>query len=127
MGPELEKREVCALDEQAVERMIAESGAAAPRIFPYMLDEAIDPAVPPQFHRFPGTTVTVCLLTLRNGFTVVGESAAVSLANFNEDIGRTVAFKNAREKLWPLLGFALKEQIAEVPALVCSRSVEREG
>jgi hypothetical protein len=52
---------------------------------------------------------------LKNGYTVTGESACVDPANFDEEIGREVAFKDARNKLWPLLGFLLANQRASMP------------
>lgn len=58
--------------------------------------------------------LTFCVLVLRNGFTVTGESACASPANFNADIGRKVARENAIQKVWPLIGYALKEQMAFV-------------
>ena len=64
-----------------------------------------------QYHRFEGTTVTVCCLTLRNGFNAVGESACVSAANFNAEIGRKIARENAREKVWALEGYLLREML----------------
>ena len=54
--------------------------------------------------------LTFCVLVLRNGFTVTGESACVSRENFDAEIGRRVARENAIEKMWPLMGYALKEQ-----------------
>jgi hypothetical protein len=99
--------------EQSIEDLIVSKHLEAPRIKPYDLDAAIDPATPPQYHVFPGTTTTVCLLTLKNGYTVTGESAAASPENFDEDVGREVAFKDARNKLWPLLGFLLKDSLAK--------------
>jgi hypothetical protein len=56
--------------------------------------------------------LTFCVLVLRNGFTVTGESACVSPENFDAQIGRDVARKNAIEKIWPLMGYALKEKLA---------------
>lgn len=64
-----------------------------------------------QYHRFEGTTVTACCLTLRNGFNAVGESACVSAANFNAEIGRKIARENAREKVWALEGYLLREML----------------
>jgi hypothetical protein len=55
--------------------------------------------------------LTFCVLVLRNGFTATGESACVSPENFNAEIGRKVARENAIEKLWPLLGFRLADQL----------------
>lgn len=51
--------------------------------------------------------LTFCVLVLRNGFTVTGESACVSPENFDAQIGRDIARKNAVEKMWPLMGFKL--------------------
>jgi hypothetical protein len=60
--------------------------------------------------------LTFCVLVLQNGFTVTGESACASPANFNAEIGRKVARANAVEKMWPLMGYALKEQLAKTNA-----------
>ena len=65
-----------------------------------------------QFHVFPGTTMTVCALTLRNGYIVIGESAAASPENFDEAIGRKIARENARNKIWALEGYLLREKLA---------------
>lgn len=54
-------------------------------------------------------TVTVCSMTLDNGFSVRGESACVDPANFDEKIGQSLAYKQAFDKLWPLFGFRLAE------------------
>ena len=105
-------------EEQQIEDLIQAKGKTAPRIRPQDLDDAIDPNVAVQYHVFPGSKSTVCEITLKNGFTVRGEAAVVDPTNFDEEIGRTVAFKDARNKLWPLLGFALKERlVAEHNAL----------
>jgi hypothetical protein len=56
--------------------------------------------------------LTFCVLVLRNGFTVTGESACASLENFDADIGRRVARQNALNKVWPLLGFRLRDQLS---------------
>jgi hypothetical protein len=65
-----------------------------------------------QYHVFPGTTLTVCALTLRNGFQVVGESASASPENFNEELGREIARDKARDKIWALEGYALRNRLA---------------
>lgn len=54
----------------------------------------------------------MCCLKLRNGFTVTGESAAASPENFNEEIGRKIARSNAREKIWALEGYLLREKLS---------------
>ncbi len=57
----------------------------------------------------PGTTVTICSITLDNGFSVRGESACVDPKNFNADIGQTYAYNDAFEKLWAFFGFLICE------------------
>lgn len=56
--------------------------------------------------------LTFCVLVLKNGFTVTGESACASPENFDAELGRKIARQNAVQKLWPLMGYALKEQIS---------------
>ncbi len=60
--------------------------------------------------------LTFCVLTLRNGFTVTGESACASPENFNAEIGNKVARENAVAKIWPLMGYELKSKLTEVAA-----------
>lgn len=59
-----------------------------------------------------------CVLVLKNGFTVTGESACASPENFDPDIGRRIARENAVNKMWPLLGYALKQDLHRIDALV---------
>lgn len=56
--------------------------------------------------------LTFCVLVLRNGFTVTGESACASPENFNAEIGRKIAREKAIEKVWPLLGFRLRDELS---------------
>lgn len=56
--------------------------------------------------------LTICVLVLRNGFTVTGESACASPENFDAELGRKIAREKAIEKIWPLLGFRLRDTIA---------------
>ena len=69
-----------------------------------------------QYHVFPGTTVTVCCLTLRNGFSTIGKSACALPANFNAEMGRTIARENAIEAVWELEGYLLKQRLSESSA-----------
>lgn len=55
--------------------------------------------------------LTFCVLVLRNGFTVTGESACASPENFDAEIGRKIARQNAVAKVWPLLGFRLRDRL----------------
>ena len=98
------------MNEQNIEQEIQAKGLNAPRLTPDMIDAAITDE---QYHVFEGTTLTVCCLTLRNGFTVTGESAAASPENFDVDIGRKIARQNAREKIWMLEGYLLKQRLHE--------------
>ncbi|WDZ77937.1 Gp49 family protein [Ensifer adhaerens] len=97
-------------DEDAIEREIQSKGLNAPRLTPTRIDAVI---ASEQYHVFPGTTLTVCALTLRNGFNVTGESAAASPENFDEEIGRKIARENARNKIWALEGYLLKQWLHE--------------
>ena len=57
--------------------------------------------------------LTFCVLVLHNGYTVTGESACASPENFNAEIGRRIARENAVAKVWPLLGFTLRQRLHE--------------
>lgn len=57
--------------------------------------------------------LTFCVLVLQNGFTVTGESACASPENFDAEIGRKIARENAVNKMWPLMGYALKSELAK--------------
>lgn len=95
-------------DEAALEQEIHAKGLNAPRLTPDLIDAAI---VGEAYYIFPGTTLTACALTLRNGFQVIGESAAASPQNFDEAIGRKIARENARNKIWQLEGYLLRERL----------------
>lgn len=56
--------------------------------------------------------LTFCVLVLRNGFTVTGESACASPENFDADVGRKIARQNAVQKIWPLMGYELRTQLS---------------
>jgi hypothetical protein len=96
-------------DEAAIEKEINDKGLNAPRLTPALIDAAI---VGEDYYVFPGTTMTVCALKLRNGFLVIGESAAASLENFDTAIGRKIARDNARNKIWALEGYLLRTKLA---------------
>jgi hypothetical protein len=110
------------------EQMIQDAGLTAPRITP---NDVLGNVVSEHYFTAangviganlpingPVTTVlsllTFCVLTLKNGFPVTGESACVSFENFNAAIGRKVAKDNAIEKIWPLMGYALKDKLAAI-------------
>lgn len=97
-------------DENQIEGEIQSKGLNAPRLNPAHIDAQIKGE---QYHVFPGTTKTVCALILRNGFVVIGSSAAASPANFDEAIGRMIARDNARNEIWQLEGYLLRERLYE--------------
>jgi len=125
-----------ATGDQAIERAIVSAGAnIAPRVTPADIEAAIvsehyftaregvlgmlaADGVPPGIYEQanaapqPLGLLTFCVLVLRNGFTVTGESACASPENFNAEIGRRVARENAIAKVWPLIGYALKDKLA---------------
>jgi len=129
-----------ATGDQAIERAIVSAGAnIAPRVTPADIEANI--ASEHYFTAFDGVVgaaakvktsaplamveydekvepslnlLTFCVLVLKNGFTVTGESACVSRENFDAEIGRKVARENAVNKLWPLLGYALKERLGAI-------------
>ena len=121
------------MNDQAIEQEIQEKGKTAPRITPADIEANISSE-----HYFtaadgirgandlecesgdPLTLLTFCVIELRNGFTVTGESACASPENFDADIGRKIARQNAVAKIWPLMGYELRTQIA-------SREVEYAG
>jgi hypothetical protein len=96
--------------EEQIEQEIIAKGKTAPRVTAGHIDSVISSEA---YHVFPGTTVTVCCLTLRNGFTVIGESAAASPENFDAEIGRKIARTHARDKIWALEGYLLRQEISE--------------
>jgi hypothetical protein len=104
-GPEMR-------DEDQIEAEIQAKGLTAPRLTPALIDATI---LAEQFHVFPGTTMTVCCLTLRNGFQVVGYSASASRRNFDPAIGEKIARSNAREQIWAFEGYLLRQRLFDPP------------
>lgn len=56
--------------------------------------------------------LSVCILVMNNGFSVIGKSAPASADNFNAELGRKFAYEDAIRQLWPLMGFALRDKLA---------------
>lgn len=96
-------------NEAAIETEIQAKGLNAPRLTPALIDEQIAA----EAYWVPsGTALTVCVLTLRNGFNVVGYSKPVLADNFDEALGRKIARDKAREQIWQLEGYALRNKLA---------------
>jgi hypothetical protein len=75
------------------------------------LDDIHQTIAKADYHIFEGTTLTVCCLTLKDGFTVTGESACVDPANFDAAVGRSIAHQNAVAKIWQLEGYLLNYKL----------------
>ena len=115
------------MTDDQIENEIQAKGLTAPRITPADVEAAIESEY--YFTAYAGAKwgrvtrdepkdsnalklLTFCVLVLRNGFTVTGESACASPENFDADLGRKIARQHAVAKVWPLLGYALREQLA---------------
>lgn len=84
------------------------SKQTAPKIHSEDLDAQVSEV---QYLQVPGKTLIYCVITMLNGFTVTGESACADPANFNEEVGKSIAFRNAKDKMWSLLGYELKTRL----------------
>ena len=94
--------------DKEIEAEIVEKGLTAPRV---TLDHVESLVKTEQYYVFTDTTFTVCLLTLKNGFQVSGDSACASPENFDAEIGRKIARGNAVQKIWALEGYLLREKL----------------
>lgn len=96
------------MNEQDIEKEIIDKNLTAPRLTPENIEDTIAGI---DYHVFPNSCVTVCCLTLINGFNVVGTSACASPENFDEELGAKIARGNARDKIWELEGYLLKQNL----------------
>ena len=86
----------------------------APKVEEHQIEALI---VKEDFHQFEGTTLITCVLTLKNGYTVSGESACADPTNFKEETGKALARKEAKSKIWALEGYVLKNKLAKLEAI----------
>ena len=110
-------------DDSAIEQEIQAKGLTAPRVTPADLEANI--ACQYFFTASDATKdcpqheslrlLTFCVIVLQNGFTVTGESACASPENFDAEVGRKIARENAKQKIWPLMGYALKNSLSQQP------------
>lgn len=126
------------MNDQTIEQEIQAKGLTAPRVTPADIEASIideryftawegaqlaywsdsDPESPRSEDGAPAkdgplSLLTFCVLVLRNGFTVTGESACASPENFDAELGRKIARSNAVNKVWPLMGYALKDRFSK--------------
>ena len=98
------------MTDAEVECLITRKGLNSPRITASDVQNNI---VKADYYVFPDSTTTICMLTLRNKFTVIGTASCVSSDNFDAEIGRGIAYNNAKNKVWELLGFLLANELIE--------------
>ncbi len=98
------------MTDQEIENEINAKGLNCPRVTPDLIESVI---ASEQYHVSANTTFTACLLTLQNGYTVIGESACASPENFDAALGRKIARKNAVNKIWALEGYLLKDRVSK--------------
>lgn len=115
-------------EDDEIEREIKAKGLIAPRVTPQRIEEVIAgeyyftayeaasaAAEGMHFVKLDQVTqlssLTFCVLVLKNGFTVTGESACASPENFNAELGRKIARANAVNKILPLEGYLLRQQL----------------
>jgi hypothetical protein len=124
------------MSDNHIEKMIKSKGKTAPRVTPTDIEANIasehyftagqailspSEGIVQRWHDADGfgkeavplSLLTFCVLVLQNGFTVTGESACASPENFDAEIGRKIARANAVTKVWPLMGYALKCELAK--------------
>ncbi len=120
------------MNDQQIKKEIVEKGLTAPRITPQHIQSLIAgeyyftaaDGVQQSMHKQDELTrlvgphreiefLTFCVLVLKNGFTVTGESACASPENFDAEIGRKIARQNAVNKIWMLEGYLLKQKLLE--------------
>lgn len=127
------------MDDKSIEQEIQDKGLTAPRVTPADIEENIrsehyftanqgiigchSAAAAGTYEDGELRTVrtvyapqeldllTFCVLVLRNGFTVTGESACASPENFDAELGKKIARQNAVQKMWPLMGYELKQSL----------------
>lgn len=115
--------------EQKVEAIILSAGLTAPRLTPAMIDQLMA-GVTYSTHVVPGTTTTVAYAVAPSGFVLcAGESACASPENFNPALGIEIAITKAtakaRDKLWELEGYRLKQALHEVSTGSATKALEQ--
>ena len=125
------------MNDQAIEQEIQAKGLTAPRVTPADIEANIasehyftaregrmgaidndtyvgrEMPMPDNSDLKPLELLTFCVLVLRNGFTVTGESACASPENFDAELGRAIARQNAVQKIWPLMGYELRSKLSQ--------------
>lgn len=95
------------MSEATIEKEIQEKGLTAPRLTPEAIDSVITGST---YTVLPSGKCVICELTLKNGFSVIGEASVVSKKNFDPEIGKKISFEKARDKIWQLEGYLLQQR-----------------
>lgn len=96
------------MSENSIEKEIQNKGKTAPRVTPEHVDSLI---VQENYLEKIYGVLTICVLKLQNGFIVTGESACASPENYDQEIGHKIARENARDKIWALEGYLLRQKL----------------
>jgi hypothetical protein len=116
-------RKESTMDSLKVSDAAAGAVAVAPRVTLEDIEGAIaerhhltaDQAVRPDSYMLQKhpqlSMLSICILVMKNGFSVIGHSAPASPENFNAELGKKLAYENAIRQLWPLMGFALRDKL----------------
>lgn len=117
------------MNEQEIQQEIQDKGLISPRVLPEQIDDAISSAF--YFTAADGikgqseggtlpsgkaeslNRLTFCVIVLKNGFTVTGENSCVNLDNFDAELGKKLAYDNARKRIWELEGYLLRQKFYE--------------
>lgn len=127
------------MTDAAIEQEIQAKGLTAPRITPADIEVNIASEyfftaengvigdercndLPMAVYETSLRLLTFCVLVLRNGFTVTGESACASPENFDAELGRKIARRNAEAKIWPLMGYHLRTMLKRQEELAAQRA-----
>jgi len=108
------------MSDNDIEQSIQHAGKTAARVTPQQIEDTIvgeyfvtGAQATSGCPQLPALAcLTICILVLKNGFTVTGESACVSPENFDEAIGQRIARENAKRKIWLLEGYLLRERLS---------------
>lgn len=101
------------MNDQTIEQELQAKGRTAARITPADIEANIIDVETVKHVTHSGKVLRWAVITTRNGFAVTGRpSASVSIENDDAEIGVAVAIANAKEELWPLMGYELQSKLA---------------
>ena len=103
-----------------IEKEIVEKGLTAPRVTVDSINAKIDSET---YIRTPADGLTVCKITLKNGFSFIGHSACASPENYDRELGDKIARDNAYRQIWSHEGYLLKEVLHQARRM-SSRSAD---